>query len=416
MIVPKDTAAEDATSPSATSGADKSNLSPVLAANTEKEPKVEDTRDPLALIGGKDSEGCPECEEEEEDEAVSSEGKDEQLAETNTKTSILQLEETLLKSKIQSDRNRLLHENDRLLRELLRTRETLHNQQSQHQEDRRLLHSRGKELESTRTFLDKSDVHSLADVKSMVESLNSEIHQLAAYSADTLLEHGMDVITDEVRNHAMRQSQHYLDDRILALLIQREGHAGFLQIAFQAALLFECSNYLKLWALESAEHKILGELHARVQEFNTAAVAGRWRALTITMSKYHSSPRVEQYLLYRLGCQLENVILLGGWAILKKPEALRHAFGERIMEIVNLTVKLDRAIKEGITSQDLDAHFVGPGEKYDSETMSGAYGKPKETDEAVSCTCELGLKSFDDKGKKARLLLKAGVVVPSALV
>ncbi|KAK0434129.1 hypothetical protein EV421DRAFT_1741148 [Armillaria borealis] len=406
MIVPKDTAAEDATSPSATSGADKGNLSPVLAANAEKEPKVEDTRDPLALIGGNDSESCPECEEEKEDEAVSSEGEAEQLAETNTKTSSLQLEETLLKSKIQSDRDRLLHENDRLLRELLRTRETLHNQQRQHQEDRRLLHSRGKELESTRTFLDKSDVHSLADVKSMVESLNSEIHQLAAYSADTLLEHGMDVITDEVRNHAMRQSQHYLDDRILALLIQREGHAGVLQIAFQAALLFECTNYLKLWALESAEHKML----------DTAAVAGRWRALTITMSKYHSSPRAEQYLLYRLGCQLENVMLLGGWAILKKPEALRHAFGERIMEIVNLTVKLDRAIKEGITSQDLDAHFVGPGEKYGSETMSGAYGKPKKTDEAVSCTCELGLKSFDDKGKKARLLLKAGVVVPSALV
>ncbi len=59
---------------------------------------------------------------------------------------------------------------------------------------------------------------------------------------------------------------------------------------------------------------------------------------------------------------------------------------------------------------------MGPGEKYDSETMSGAYGKPKKTEEVVSCTCELGLKSFDDKGKKAILLLKAEVVVPSTLV
>ncbi len=133
------------------------------------------------------------------------------------------------------------------------------------------------------------------------------------------------------------------------------------------------------------------------------------------MSKYHSSPRAEQYLFHRLGRQLENVILLGGWAIPNKPEALRNAFGERITEIAKLAMKLDRAIKEGITSQDLDAHFVGPGEKYNSETMNGAYGKPKKTDEAVSCTCELGLKSFDDKGKVG-LLLKAGVVVPSALV
>ncbi len=95
---------------------------------------------------------------------------------------------------------------------------------------------------------------------------------------------------------------------------------------------------------------------------------------------------------------------------------MRNAFGERITEIAKLTIKLDRAIKEGITSQDLDAHSVGPGERYDPETMSGAYGKPKKTDEAVSCTCELGLKSLDDKGKKVRLLLKAGVVVPSTLV
>ncbi len=76
---------------------------------------------------------------------------------------------------------------------------------------------------------------------------------------------------------------------------------------------------------------------------------------------------------------------------------------------------MDRAIKEGITSQTLVPHFVGPGEKYDSETMSGAYGEPKKTDEVVSCTCELGLRSFGDEGKKAILLLKAGVVVPSAL-
>ncbi|KAG7439602.1 uncharacterized protein BT62DRAFT_1013749 [Guyanagaster necrorhizus] len=110
------------------------------------------------------------------------------------------------------------------------------------------------------------------------------------------------------------------------------------------------------------------------------------------MSKYQSSSRVEQYLLHRLG----KVIVLGGWVILGKTETIRNAFCGRIVEIAKLAIKLDSAIKEGITSQDLDAYFTA--------------------DETVSCTCELGLKSSDDKRKTARILLKAGVVVPSALV
>ncbi|KAK0196205.1 hypothetical protein F5146DRAFT_924278 [Armillaria mellea] len=321
---------------------------------------------------------------------------------------------------MQSDRDRLRHENDRLLRELHQIREILHNQQIQHREDRHLLDSRGKELESTRPFLDKTDVYSSADIKSMMESLNSEIHQLAAYMSDTLTDNGGRVgITDEEANHAMKRAKHYLDDLILAHLMHRAandvGQNGFLQVAFQAALLFECSNYLKLWELDPVEDEMLCELYARVQESKSTAVVGRWRALTIAMSKYHSSPRAEQYLFHRLVRQLERAILLGGWAIQNKPEALRHSFGKRITEIAKLTIKLDRAVKEGITSQDVDAYFVRPGEKYDSGTMSGAYGDPKKSDEAVSCTCELGLKLFDDKGK-VRFLLKAGVVVPSALV
>ncbi|KAK0448947.1 uncharacterized protein EV420DRAFT_1750841 [Desarmillaria tabescens] len=401
-----------ATSSSTILGTDLSNLSPVPAGKVEKEPNTREShyREPLTSIGGKDSEGWSPKDEKQQKRSGSSK---------ETMTSSDSLQKSLLE--IQSERNRLQHENDRLHRELHRTREILHNQQIQHQEDRRLLQSRGKELESTRPFLDKTDAHSFADIKSMMGSLNSEIHQLAAYMSDTLFDSGKrEEIADEEANHSMKRAKYYLDDRILALLMRRDADdaekSGVLQVAFQAALLFECTDYLGVWDLDPAENDMLRDLHARVQESNTAAVAGRWRALTITMSKYHSSSKAEQYLSHRLGRQLEKVILLGGWAIRNIPEALRNAFGERITEITKLAIKLDRAIKEGITSQDLYAHFVGPGEKYDSGTMNGAYGNPKTTDETVSCTCELGLKSFEEKGKRARLVLKAGVVVPSALV
>ncbi|PBK65422.1 hypothetical protein ARMSODRAFT_1087364 [Armillaria solidipes] len=401
-----------ATSSPVNMGTDLSNLSPIPAEKADKGSNAGESqpRDSLTPAGGgRDSKGWSLKDDKQ--------GKRFKFSKETRTSSDLQ--KSLLE--IQSDRDRLRHENDGLLREHHRMREVIHNQQIQHQEDRRLLDSRGKELESTRPFLDKTDAYSFAEIKSMMESLNSEILQLAAYMSDTLTDKGeRREITDEEANHAMKRAKRYLDDRILALLMRRDandvGQNGVLQVAFQAALLFECTTYLRLWGLDPAENKMLRELYARVQESKPTAVVGRWRALTIAMSKYHSSPRAEQHLFHRLGCQLENVILLGGWAVPNKPEALRHAFGERITEIAKLAIKLDRAIKEGITSQDLDAHSVGPGEKYDSETMSGAYGNPKETDEAVSCTCELGLKSFDDKGKKARLLLKAGVVVPSALV
>ncbi|PBK82164.1 hypothetical protein ARMGADRAFT_1171036 [Armillaria gallica] len=403
MIVP-DT--EGAIFSSATFG---TGMSTSVPANVEKELPTEESQDPLMLTGGKDS----------EKQYLKGERQEMQSGVVSREAMTSDLQKSLLE--IQSDRDRLRHENDGLLRELHRMREILHNQQIQHQEDRRLLDSRGKELESTRPFLDKTDTYSFADIKSMMESLNSEIHQLAAYMSDTLTDKGERVeITDEEANYAMKRAKRYLDDHILALLMRRDandvGQNGVLQVAFQAALLFECTDYLRIWDLHSAENKMLRELYARIQESKPTAVVGRWRALTIAMSKYHSSTRAEQYLLYRLERQLENAILLGGWAIPNKPEALRNAFVERIVEITKLAVKLDRAIKEGITSHDLDAHFVGPGEKYDSETMSGAYGNPKKTDEAVSCTCELGLKALDDKGRRASLLLKAGVVVPSALV
>ncbi|KAK0493238.1 hypothetical protein EDD18DRAFT_1181182 [Armillaria luteobubalina] len=403
MIVP-DT--EGGTFSSATLSA---GMSAPVPAKAEKELHAEKSQDPLILTRGKDT-GRQYLKGERQEKQSGEQSWSSREAATRD------LQESLLQ--IQSDRDRLRRENDGLLRELHRIREILNAQHFQHQEDRRLLDSRGKELESTRPFLDKADTYSFADIKSMMESLNSEVHQLAAYMSDTLTDNGERVeITDEETNHAMKRVKRYLDDLILAHLMRRDANAvgqnGFLQVAFQAALLFECSNYLRLWDLDPLESKMLYELYARVQESKPTAVAGRWRSLTIAMSKYHSSLRAEQYLFHRLGHQLEKALLLGGWVIPNKPEALRHAFGERIMEIAKLTIKMDRAIKEGTTSHDLDAHFVSPGEKYDSGTMDGAYGNPK-TDEAVSCTCELGLKSFDDKGK-VRLLLKAGIVVPSAL-
>ncbi|KAK0209595.1 hypothetical protein IW262DRAFT_1468864 [Armillaria fumosa] len=411
MIVP-DT--EGGTFSSATLSA---GMSTSVPAKVEKELHAEKRQDPLTLTRGKDSgRQYLKGDKQEKQSGEQSWSSREDVWLTKGKAVTRDLQESLLQ--IQSDRDRLRHENDGLSRELHRIREILHAQEIQHQEDRYLLDSRGKELESIRPFLDKTDTYSFADIKSMMESLNSEVHQLAAYMSDTLIDKGERIETaEEEVDHVMKRVRRYLDDLILAHLMPRDtndvGQNGFLQVAFQAALLFECSNYLRLWDLDPAENEMLCKLYARVQESKPTAVAGRWRALTIAMSKYHPSSRAEQYLFHHLRRQLEKAIRLGGWAIPNKPEALRHAFGERITEIAKLTIKLDRAIKEGITSHNLNAHFVGPGEKYDSGTMSGAYGNPK-VDEAVSCTCELGLKSFDDKGKVA-LLLKAGVVAPSAL-
>ncbi len=272
MIVP-DT--EGAILSSTTFGA---GMSTSVPAKVEKELPTEESQDPLILTEGKDSERqYLKGERQEKQSGVKSRSSrevrtslqhyDDWLTKGKAMTSDLQ--KSLLK--IQSDRDRLRQENDGLRREHHRMREILHNQQIQHQEDRRLLDSRGKELESTRPFLDKTDAYSFADIKSMVESLNSEIYQLAAYMSDTLTDKRERVeITDEEANHAMKRAKRYLDDLILAHLMRRDandvGQNGFLQVAFQAALLFECTNYLRLWDLDPAENKILRELYARVQE------------------------------------------------------------------------------------------------------------------------------------------------------
>ncbi len=53
-------------------------------------------------------------------------------------------------------------------------------------EDRHLLDARGEELRNAQAFLTKADAYSYADIKAMVDALNSEIMQLASYMSDTL--------------------------------------------------------------------------------------------------------------------------------------------------------------------------------------------------------------------------------------
>ncbi len=266
-----------ATSSPANTGTDLINLSPLPTVKADKGPNARESqpRNSLTLVGGRDSEGRPLKDEKQgkrfrfsKEVRIFLQHWDYWLTRGKTTTSS-DLQKSLLE--IQSDRDCLRHENDGLRREHHRMREIINNQQIQHQEDRRLLDRRGKELESTRPFLDKTDTYSFAEIKSMMESLNSEILQLAAYMSDTLTDKGERLeITDEEASHAMERAKRYLDDRILALLMRRDangvGQNGVLQVAFQAALLFECTTYLRLWGLDPAENNMLRELYARVQE------------------------------------------------------------------------------------------------------------------------------------------------------
>ncbi len=103
-------------------------------------------------------------------------------------------------------------------RELRGAREALAREQAKRQEDRQLLDARGEELRNAQAFLTKADAHSHADIKAMVNALNSEIMQLASYMSDTLhLDQSQLDPSDEDTSAAVSQEKRMLGDRMIFL-------------------------------------------------------------------------------------------------------------------------------------------------------------------------------------------------------
>ncbi|KAK0471592.1 hypothetical protein IW261DRAFT_1371697 [Armillaria novae-zelandiae] len=337
-------------------------------------------------------------------------------------------------SHTQTEASALHRKTEDLQRELHGAGNALAREQAHREEDRHLLETRAEELRNAQTFLTKADTFSHADIKTMVDSLNSEIMQLAAFMTDSL--HFSDTpldLSDQDTCNAIDRAKCSLGDRMVSLLQVRNDpdlRELVLQVSLQAAIARTCESIIQRWHQEIKTHKMFVRLYDDVKKKNTPAVAGRWRAMTRAETKYTSEGDIQQ-----LGC---NLILTNSWAVLRlaglmtvdAKSLLERDFGARILEISKLTKRVDQAIGEGITSEDLAVFAIEHDTRFNPTSMVDAnHNLMSEmiTDEetAVACTSDLGLRatrrvpaSSDSQVTKieSRVLMKANVILWSTLV
>lgn len=298
-----------------------------------------------------------------------------------------------------------------------------------------LLQTRTAELKGAQAFLTKADHLSGADVIGLVEGLNSEIMQIAAFMAESFVsEEKMKRVidtseeeSDELRD-ARGQATEVLGTNMVELLrtFQHQDDPILLQIAFQACMCAYTHWIISSWYFEDPEiEHVLNEIFARVREAEEQAVSGRWRALTRT-HLHRMLGREPDMSMYMVDAFV-NVLITAGYQ--EKPAALQdrimNDFAGRIRVILQAAQRLNRSIGEGVTSCDLEALYIAPSVSYDPTTMEDAFNEttPKDkatTPEKVLCTTDLGLvraeKVSGAVGEWQELvLLKPKVVLPSGL-
>ncbi len=134
--------------------------------------------------------------------------------------------------------------------------------------------------------------------------------------------------------------------------------------------------------------------------------------MTRERSKYSVVTETEENFYSRVTEAVLNVLHIAGWSPADAKGTLIQIFGKRVSAIVMAAMKLDRAMGEGITSQDLVVYTARFDDHFDSNRMVDAYGNKKADGDAVACTCELGLTASDG----SNILLKTGVVLYSAFL
>ncbi|KAJ7182207.1 hypothetical protein C8R43DRAFT_966538 [Mycena crocata] len=260
----------------------------------------------------------------------------------------------------------------------------------------------------------------------LVQALNTEIRETAAFLADAFEfeeEKNTESISEE---HSEEMSEVYerateiLGHELVNILRTSDHHsdAALVRLAFQCGMIEYARWMSSSWFFEDPEdEQLLADIYQHVRAAQDQAVAGRWRALTHThvQELIHGEPELGDYFIDAF----VNVLLTAGF---KSSSAALHElvgqrFADRIAALVRLALGLNKAVGAEVTACELKTLSAPPGVPFDAEGMVDIVDGVVQPGEAVLCTCELGLSRADkiDGAWTKTILLKPKVVVPSGL-
>ncbi|KAF5374655.1 hypothetical protein D9615_009000 [Tricholomella constricta] len=334
-----------------------------------------------------------------------------------------QLQRTITRLESSEQRNRDLEERIGRLSDELKAKESqLRQSEARYQTTAQILDETASELKTANLFLTKTDSISTADGVAMVDALNAEIMQLAAFMADMLEDKGRG---QEKEQQAKTEDRKFnlqaLGEPLVQILRQNTTQnldPMIIQISLQLCLAETCAVVVGSWSpgLWNGED-ILWKIYSSLKRNAAQAVAGRWRAITRSQTMYQEC--YHPVLLYFIR-RVEDVLSLAGWPKhLPENSRLLGQFKKKSDHIVTLTFQLHKALGEDIISGEMKAHIIYPNARFDEAAMDDAFPDDErlvdsEKEEYNVCgTTDLGLCRMS--GNQATVLRKPKVVLASAL-
>ncbi|KAI0804774.1 hypothetical protein BC629DRAFT_1591006 [Irpex lacteus] len=337
---------------------------------------------------------------------------------------------------------RSIAESQKAAVELTQTKRELEVCRRERRDIEALLQVRTAELRDAQQYLGKSDTASYADVKRMVEALNSQIFQMAAQVVDTF---PFEEARSQVLSTQLARRRDFVGTFVgleLARVVAISSHSVdpmLVQVIIQAYLVRRASDTINTWAIgiPSAHNKMLHEINGRILSNETQAVSARWRTLT---RRYISSSANDQRKHEAETCKsfvhdLFRILSISGIASLERPETVMakvHAVvDEKVTAIVNKALEIRRLVGEEITTTEFRVFCPQEGDSFLADYMAdmddsgpgnrSAMAAHRQT--VVLCTTELGLyrhgkrrsPNADEEVWETNVLLKAKVALPSLL-
>ncbi|KAJ7769988.1 hypothetical protein B0H16DRAFT_1516989 [Mycena metata] len=296
----------------------------------------------------------------------------------------------------------------------------------EHTETLDLLAAKTADLVEMRAKLAHEDRLTDQAVLVLVQALNTEIKDTAAFLADSFefeeKKDGREVQSQdsEEMEEVYERATEILGPELVEVLRTADHHndPALVRLAFQGGMI-EYSRWMSgSWFFEDPEdEQLLADIYQRVRTAQDQVVAGRWRALTHThvQELIHGEPELSDYFVDAF----VNVLLTAGF---KSSSAALHElvgqrFADRISALVRLALGLNKAIGAEVTACELKTLSAAPGVPFEAEAMIDIVDGAAQPGEAVLCTCELGLSRSDkiDGAWTKTILLRPKVVLASGL-
>jgi hypothetical protein len=184
------------------------------------------------------------------------------------------MDQTAIELKDAQRRNLDLEERNRHLTNQLAALSTqLRGVENEHQHTLQLLEAKMSELKGAEAFLAKEDSLSGADVITMVDSLNAEILQVAAFMADRLgdARRNENTVKEEAgtaHENAVRSVGELVVRNLESRLVQPMSDDDYmgLQIALQICLAYSCSWIIDSWIPGWKGGGFLAAIYSQINE------------------------------------------------------------------------------------------------------------------------------------------------------